>query len=128
MSLQTFTQPTVVRQFHDDWLLWAVYADGSVREFDTEGWVAAPFEFEFPPEFLAARPIDDWPRIEQIVATGKCDLLSRLLRFRLDNPEVDEQTFFRLFNAWFESLGDWPTDAQLYCFEQTESNPFPEAS
>jgi len=101
MTLQTIAGSAVVRQFHDDWLLWNVYADGSVREFNTELW----------PEHDRGQ---NWTAVERAAASGKRDRAGRLSRFRLDIPEVDAATFFRLSNSWFESLGDWPTDAQLY--------------
>jgi len=116
MTLQTIAPPMVVRQFHDDWLLWNVYADGSVREFNTEGWTEHGNDQNWPKVYRAAR-------VAEFAAVSDMRYCGRLSRFQLDIPEADgtlsipefdAAMFFRLFNEWFVSLGDWPSDAQLY--------------
>jgi len=98
----------VVRQFHDDWLLWNVHADGSVREFNTEIW------WEH-----GRAGYEDWPA----VCKASLSKAGRLLRFRLDNPEIDAAEFFRRFNGWFAALldsGSLATDGEIYQAEQPE--------
>lgn len=84
--------------FHDDWLLWIVYTDGSVRQFETELW----------PEH-GTRTHNNWVAVTEAALADKTR--GHLLRFALeyvpqDGGEISESEFFELLNAWSSTLAD----------------------
>lgn len=96
------SSPRVVRQFYDDWLLWTIYSDGSVRQAMTECWPEHGCEFTAD----GSGPTN-WPAVMAAVRDEHDPRFAGdLLRFALEVPEVSREQFLELLDAWSRRLPD----------------------